>query len=52
MGKEQTPIVIDATYWITTDEWEQFCYDTAELGEMVAAAVKEDLPYKVESCPF
>ena len=51
-AKAVTPIVIDATYWITTAEWEQFCYDTAELGEMTAAAVKEGLAFKIESCPF
>ena len=51
-AKAQAPIVIDATYWVTTCEWEQFCYDTAELGEMTAAAVKEGLAFKITSCPF
>ena len=51
-AKAQEPIVIDPTFFVTTLEWEQHCADLTELGEMVAAAVKENLAYKVESCPF
>ena len=49
---DDAPTGVDPTYWVTTLEWEQHCFDTAELGEMVASAIKEGLNFTVESCPF
>ena len=49
---EVTPFPERTTFWVKTKDWEQFCFDVTELGEMVAAAINEGLRYEVETLPF
>lgn len=49
---EVAPLAVAPTFWVKTRVWEQFCFSASELGEMIAVAIAEGLPYEVEACPF